>query len=114
MNSSENYLISFFDNLKNVTPVISIELSKLFEFIQVGRWKLEVENCRIDLSKKRELPCFTPTGIFTQRNSLGIESYSGIICLDIDNVDNPENLKEVCKSIPWIWASFITPSGKGL
>lgn len=114
MNSSENYLISFFDNLKNVTPVISIELSKLFEFIQVGRWKLEVENCRIDLSKKRELPCFTPTGIFTQRNSLGIESYSGIICLDIDNVDNPENLKEVCKSIPWIWAAFITPSGKGL
>ena len=56
MNSSENYLISFFDNLKNVTPVISIELSKLFEFIQVGRWKLEVENCRIDLSNKKELP----------------------------------------------------------
>jgi hypothetical protein len=114
MNNSKNYIISFFDNLKNVTPVFSIELTKLFELIQVGRWKLEVENCRFDLSKKKELPCFTPTGIFKKRNSLGIENYSGIICLDIDNIDNPDSLKEICKSIPWIWSAFITPSGKGL
>jgi hypothetical protein len=114
MRGSENYLISFFDNLKNVTPIRSIELSTLFELIKVGRWKPEIENCRIDLSKKKELPCFTPTGVFKQRNSVGIESYTGIVCLDIDNLDDPENLKEICKEIPWIWAAFITPSGKGL
>ena len=114
MSNSENYVVSFFDNLKNVFPIYNIEIKEIFEAIQNGKWKTEIESCRIDLSKKKELPCFTPSGIFFKRNSSGLEKYTGIICLDIDNVEYPESLKETCKSLPWIWAAFITPSGKGL
>jgi hypothetical protein len=114
MSSSKNYVVSFFDNLKNVFPIYNIEIREIFEAIQNGRWKEDIEKCRIDLDKKKELPCFTPSGIFYKRNSSSLEKYSGIICLDIDNVEYPEALKEASKSLPWIWAAFITPSGKGL
>ncbi|MFM7683149.1 MAG: BT4734/BF3469 family protein [Bacteroidota bacterium] len=114
MRNSENYVVSFFDNLKNVFPIYSIDIREILEEIRNGKWKSEIESCRIDLNKKKDLPCFTPSGIFHKRNSSGLEKYTGIICLDIDNVEDPERLKNLCKSIPWIWAAFITPSGKGL
>ena len=114
MSSSKNYLVSFFDNLKNVKPIENIDIQELFISIKNGKWKSDIEKCQIDVSHKKDLPCFTPTGIFKKRNSQGIENYSGIICLDIDHIENPEKLKTLCKSIPWVWVAFITPSGKGL
>jgi hypothetical protein len=114
MNSSKKYLVSFFDNLKNIKPIENIDIHELFISIKNGKWKSDIEKCQIDVTRKKELPCFTPTGIFKQRNSQGIENYSGIICLDIDHIENPEKLKNLCKSIPWVWVAFITPSGKGL
>ena len=73
-----------------------------------------MEACRSDITLKKSLPCFTPSGVFSYRNSNGLTTYSGIICLDIDTIDKPEALKEIIKKIPWIWVSFVTPSGKGL
>lgn len=70
--------------------------------------------CRQDLIFKKQLPCFTPAGIFSHRSENGLVHYNGTQTLDIDGVDHPEILKEVCKSIPWVFAAFITPSGKGL
>jgi len=95
-------------------PLYSIEICDLFNSIRAGRWKKEVDSCRMDLNKKRELPCFTPSGVYKERNSKSLIIYSGIICLDIDNLDHPEELKRVCKSISWVWVVFISPSGRGL
>jgi hypothetical protein len=106
--------VSFFENLRNINPIENLDIRQLLSSIQNGKWKKDIEKCQINKSWKKELPCFTPTGIFKQRNARGLEKYNGIICLDIDHVDNPENLKQKCKSIPWIWVAFVTPSGKGL
>jgi hypothetical protein len=43
-----------------------------------------------------------------------MESYNGVICLDIDHVNEPEDLKSEVKKLPWVHAAFTTPSGKGL
>lgn len=114
MRESNIVWVSFFNDLRSVYPVASVSLEVLFGQIRSSKWKSEIANCRVDLTKKKSLPCFTPSGVFTQRNSMGISRYSGIICLDIDNLTDPVALKQRCKDIPWIWCSFITPSGCGL
>lgn len=114
MSTYNKIWVSFFDNLKYINPTYSIEIEQIFYFIKIGKWKIEFNECEKDLNKKKELPCFTPTGLFSQRNSKGIIKYSGLICLDIDKIASPESLKEICKNIPWVWATFITPSKKGL
>jgi hypothetical protein len=114
MSIYKKYLVSFFDHLKNINPSISLDIEDIFLSIKNGEWKTIVDECFLDLSKKKNLPCFTPTGIFKQRNSTGIIKYSGLICLDIDSISDPESLKEFCKNISWVWAAFITPSKRGL
>lgn len=114
MNNFNTYSVSFFDNLRSSTPTCTIPILEVFEQIQSGKWAKQIEDCKIDLNKKKELPCFTPSGIFFKRNKQGIDNYSGLICLDIDKVNDPEQLKEQCKTISWIWVAFITPSGSGL
>jgi len=107
-------LISFFKGLRHTTPEAEVNLLDVLHDIQNGRWKEEVMQCREDLKLKEVLPCFTPTGIFNHRSIKGLLQYNGNFCLDIDHIDDAESLKIKCKEISWIWAAFITPSGKGL
>lgn len=106
--------ISFFKRLTITTPEETIALEKILEDIRSDRWKKEIMACRENPELKMELPCFTPTGIFSHRSKKGLVSYNGFQTLDIDHVSNPEELKNKCKTIPWVYAAFITPSGKGL
>lgn len=106
--------ISFFKGLRHTTPEATVDLLDVLHGIQNGKWKEEVLKCRDDLKSKELLPCFTPTGIFNHRSIKGLLQYNGNFCLDIDHIDDAESLKSKCKEIPWIWAAFITPSGKGL
>jgi hypothetical protein len=114
MKNYSSIWVSFFSHLKHVNPDSSICLTELFERIRSECWKSEITNCHIDPNNKRTLPCFTPSGIFYPRNTKGIIRYTGVICLDIDHIDNVIAAKEHCKTIPWIWACFISASGSGL
>jgi hypothetical protein len=40
--------------------------------------------------------------------------YSGIICLDFDNVENLENVFKILSLDPYTYAIFKSPSGKGI
>jgi hypothetical protein len=105
---------TFFKGLRSTKPEKVTDLSEIISGIQNGIWKDATLQCRTDLSKKDRLPCFTPTGIFNHRSIKGLEEYNGIICLDIDHVDDPEALKQQAAKLGWVHAAFITPSGKGL
>jgi hypothetical protein len=107
-------LVSFFKGLKHTTPEAEVDLLNILLDIQNGKWKEEVLKCREDLKLKEHLPCFTPTGLFSHRSIKGLLHYNGNFCLDIDHIDDAESLKTKCKEITWIWAAFVTPSGKGL
>jgi hypothetical protein len=109
-----NHTVTTFKSIRSTTPHESRPLLDILQDIGNGRWKTRVEACREDLTKKNFLPVFTPTGVFSHRSIKGLESYNGIVCLDIDGVDDPASLKEKCKEIPWASAAFITPSGRGL
>lgn len=66
-------------------------------------------------NKLYQLDCVTFSGVFTQRVIDYLERYSDLLCLDIDNVKNPEELKEkIAKSKVPATLMFTSPSGKGL
>jgi len=105
---------TFFKSLKSTKPQSNLDLLEILDKIRSGEWSEKVIPCRENVALKDKLPCFTPTGIFSHRSIAGLESYNGIVCLDIDHLADPEALKAKCKNLGWVMAAFVTPSGKGL
>lgn len=126
-NNSDSIGIKQVSVFKDFSKLIeNVELSSIIHDIQNGRYKSEVEDIRAALSEnnqydadrlKKKLIGFTPSGTFNNgRKIKDITTYSGCIILDIDKL-TPEQLttaKETAVSIPYTYAAFVSPSGKGL
>lgn len=108
-----------FKSLRNTKPESTVSVLSILEEIRTDKYKSQIEEIRNfeNPSKnplKDKLPVFTPTGIFNHRSMAGLENYNGLMCLDIDHIENPEQLKEQCKKLNYVFSAFVTPSGKGL
>jgi hypothetical protein len=108
-----------FKSLRNTKPECTQSLFSVLQEIASDKYRVQIEEIRSQEKPsksplKDRLPVFTPTGRFSYRSMAGLEEYNGLICLDIDGVENPEALKERCKSLNWVYAAFVTPSGQGL
>ena len=111
--------ITRFKSVKNTKPVEVSNLLTIIEEIRSDKYKTIIEEIRQDENpskspKKDKLPVFTPTGRFNYRSIAGLEEYNGVICLDIDNVEDPEFLKQRAAKLNYVYAAFVTPSGQGL
>jgi len=106
--------ITFFKGLRSTKPAGNPELKDILMDIKSDKYKVQVEKCHTDVKYKDYLPCFTPTGVFNHRSIAGLESYNGIICLDIDHLEDPIFAKKNAIKLKYVHAAFITPSGKGL
>ena len=106
--------VTFFKGLRSTTPQEHTTLENILFKIRDGEWKKGIDKCKVDLKNKDRLPCFTPTGVFNHRSIAGLEEYNGIICLDIDHVEDPELLKQKASKLSYVHAAFVTPSGHGL
>lgn len=108
----------------NGTEMKSIDISLILKHIKNGRWQTQVNEIRDLINRnenekanvmKKTLPAFTPSGTFNERRKKEyIDSYSGILHLDYDKVEDVESLKESIVKIPFTYSAFISPSGKGL
>jgi hypothetical protein len=108
-----------FKSLRNTKPESTVSVLSILQEISTDKYKSQIEEIRNfeNPSKnplKDKLPVFTPTGIFNHRSMAGLENYNGLMCLDIDHIENPEQLKEQCKKLNYVFSAFVTPSGKGL
>lgn len=67
-------------------------------------------------TSKAKLPAVTWSGIFNERKKTDIYRHSGLICFDLDHltIEEIETLKQQFATDPYIFAAFISPSGKGL
>jgi len=64
---------------------------------------------------KLELPGFLPSGTFSKRETGCLVAYSGILCADLDSLgDKLESTRELLKSLPFVRAIALSPSGDGL
>lgn len=108
----------------NGTEMKSIDISLILKHIKNGRWQTQVNEIRDMINRnenekssvlKKTLPAFTPSGTFNERRKKeNIDSYSGILHLDYDKVDNVEIMKDVLISIPYTYSAFVSPSGNGI
>jgi hypothetical protein len=108
-----------FKSLRNTKPESTVSVLSILEEIRTDKYKSQIDEIRNfeNPSKnplKDKLPVFTPTGIFNHRSMAGLENYNGLMCLDIDHIENPEQLKDQCKKLNYVFSAFVTPSGKGL
>jgi hypothetical protein len=63
---------------------------------------------------KCRLPCAMPSGSFRVRANDGLVKYSGLICFDLDDLEDIPEAVDHIGAIPWVAGWFISPSGVGL
>jgi hypothetical protein len=115
--------VNFYKNL-NGTEVHIENLNSLLIKIKNGVWKTQIdeirnlfnENEKLKASElKKKLPAFTTSGTFKERRKKEcIDSYSGLIQLDYDKIEDVFSLKQRIIKIPFTYSAFISPSGNGL
>lgn len=111
--------ISLFDNAfaKESNEVIPVDM--FFENIRNGAWQDIVLPLRAlrgeerDKAKKR-VPCVTLAGTFSTRRDDGLVDHSGLIAIDIDELQEPGKMKEKLSKDPYVYAAFVSIGGKGL
>lgn len=127
--------VTLFKNIHTIDKPTFIELSEVLKAIKGGRFKTQVEEIRKCDNKdeirtlKSNLPCVLFSGEFnkpvTKTNSLGEEyvsyrddksliKHSGFVPIDIDDIEDVLQAKELLKKEPLIFALWISSSGKGL
>jgi len=115
--------INFTDSLNGSNNRI-VEVQKVLEQIKKGFWKKQIKDIQYHINNgdtkqanglKSKLPAFTISATYTgNRTKENVESYSGLLHLDYDKLDNIQGLKSKIISIPYTYAAFVSPSGKGL
>lgn len=112
--------ISIYKNINSVAPVKDTSVFKILESIKGVEYKNRVGKIRIESDKeernklKAQLPYVTFSGTFTTRSNSNLKSFSGLACLDFDDVVDVESLKSSVNKDKYTFASFISPSGDGL
>lgn len=116
--------VSVFSNFVN--KVKDIPLEKILNDIKTGTYKAEISDIRNQINKddmeavsqlKKQLLAFTVSGTFTNGRSVNkIENYSQYVILDIDklSVSQLTEITNLSRLAPYTYASFVSPSGKGL
>ena len=102
----------------------TVEVQKVLEQIKKGFWKKQIEDIQYQVNSgntkqanelKLKLPAFTISATYKgKRKKENVESYSGLLHLDYDKLDNVQDIKSKIISNPYTYAAFVSPSGKGL
>jgi hypothetical protein len=112
--------ISIFKNIKSVSPIKDTSVLKVLEFIRDEKLKEAIASIRIEKDKtkrnelKSKLQYVTFGGTFTSRSNSNLKTHSGLACLDFDDVNDLDELKEQVNKDKYTFCSFISPSGDGL
>ena len=114
--------MSMFNGAFSSRPTV-IDSEDFWEDIRNGKWEREILGLRGVLSEKgkteydklkRELFAVTMSGLFRGRGADTMVQYSGLLQGDIDNVDDPEGLRDELALDPHVRVSFLSPSGHGV
>ena len=117
------YYTNYNDSLNGSNNRI-VEIQKVLEQIKKGFWKKQIADIQYHINngdikqageRKLKLPAFTISATYTgKRKKENVESYSGLLHLDYDKLDNIQEVKSKIMSNPYTYAAFVSPSGKGL
>lgn len=111
--------VSFFKTTKNTEVLGNFPISKAIDFIRDGKFKDQINKVRSgDKSVKTQLPTVAMHGVFSnERKKDQFIEASGIIILDIDDVDVSkieETKEEIMQASDHVLAAMVSPSGNGI
>ena len=115
--------VNFTNSITSFKPDTD-SIHNILQKIKNGEWETQVTNIRKYISDgddnkasevKKSLPAFTVSATFKdKRRKDCVDTYTGLLHLDYDKIDNVEELKARVMDIPYTYAAFISPSGRGL
>lgn len=112
--------VSIFKTINDTTGGIELDVEQIFDGIKTGHWVQHVEKVRNAKDKaeqrqlKKTVPYFTASGTFTHRKDDGLKNHSGIIAIDIDDLDDVNDVKSYLCFDRYSWFTCESISGKGL
>lgn len=116
----EKILISQYKNVNDIVSSKETELHDFFRDVKNGRWQdivlyiRTIEDEKKRKEEKKRCPLVTISGSFHSRKDEEIRKHSGFIAIDLDHLPNAETTKDLIKSDPYVYAAFVSISGKGL
>lgn len=115
--------INFMDSVYESNRSI-VDIQKVLEQIKTGLWKNKIDEIQYHIKNgnkskagyiKNGLPAFTISATFKGgRKKENFDTYTNLLHLDYDHIDNVKELKAKVIDIPYTYAAFISPSGNGL
>ena len=110
-----------------VTDTTSKEVISLKDFLMTDKYKdvatlirsgrSPEERHDIKVNNKVNLPCVTPSGLFSERSGKNLTQHSGLLCIDIDLHDNPggvmDNVPSLLASLPYVAYASKSITGDG-
>ena len=107
----------FKDLLKSKEVPFIVPIEKVVNRIKLGKSKDLIERIRNGEDLKKQLPCILFAGEFSERNSNGLITHSGLMVVDYDkypdNVSMNGHLEELKKNKHFCLL-FISPIGNGI
>jgi hypothetical protein len=116
------HVFSLYPNLVTANkPFANIDINQLIEVIKYGYIKDSITTLRGPIPKKEynqikkdSIPCVTVSGVFTHRNGANLVKHSGLMQVDLDNVEDYDLLfNKLCKD-DYIYVCFRSPGGRGI
>jgi hypothetical protein len=106
------------------TATHDVNIHSFLGGVKEGKWREPVQQIRQAFATegkkaanplKEKLPAITISGRFRERNDAAIEMHSGLLCVDLDNLNG--NLDAIRKKLELdrhVFAFFTSPTGAGL
>ncbi len=119
----QDVLVSWFVNIRIPTDPIQASLMEVLNAIKDGITEVEKtvrlisqeqDHHKRNSLKVMALPVFTPCGTFSVREDASLIQMSSVICLDLDDVKNPQGVINDLRKCPFVLAIFTSPSLTGL
>ena len=120
----KNYEMSFFcapiTNKVPLRTVTLIEVAKMVKSLwlepQTTALRKITSEAEAREFKGKNLPYVTPAGVFSYCNDQSLVKHSGVLCMDLDHIDDVDGLKHrlIKDSLFETLMAFRSPSGDGL
>lgn len=113
-------MITIFAHVKDVENPFYKEIDDVLNDIKNGTNKDYINQIRLEKDKKKrnilkqKLKSICFSGEFSYRSAKNCIKHSGFACLDFDDVDEPNVLKDSLQDNEYIYSAFISPSGNGV
>ena len=113
-------MVTVFAHIKDVENPFYKEIDDVLLDIKNGSNKDFVLTIRKERNKKkrdelkRSLRSICFSGIFSYRSARNCTEHSGYACLDWDDIDEPEVLRDSLQDNEYIYSAFVSPSGNGV